>query len=115
MNEQEVLHSPFNIETHKKTFINYLEVVILKDGTVEYAVPSHQEKLVALAINKLNITRQELEDMCPQEFYFDYNVWLASLTDTICVWNDFYQGVLNEQQRETLEKLKSENLYIGEY
>ena len=29
----------FDYETHRKNFINYLEVIINKDGTVEYAVP----------------------------------------------------------------------------
>lgn len=46
-NEQIVLNGPFDIETHKKTFKNYLEVIILENGRIVYAVPSHQEKLIA--------------------------------------------------------------------
>lgn len=46
--QQEVLHSPFDIETHKQTFVSYLEVVISPEGTVEYAVPSHSDKLVEI-------------------------------------------------------------------
>lgn len=113
MTEYEILHSSFDIEIHQKTFIGYLEVVILKNGTVEYAVPGHQEKLIALAMKELNATRNEIADMCPPEFYLDYNVWLASLTDTLCVWNDFYQGIPNEKQIETLHKLKEAKLYFG--
>lgn len=44
--QQRVLRSPFDIETHKATFVNYLEVCIDEGGTPHYAVPSHQEWLV---------------------------------------------------------------------
>lgn len=50
MTQDEVLHSPFNIETHKKTFVNYLEVVITSDGVIHYAIPSHQEFCINYAI-----------------------------------------------------------------
>src|SRR5690606_29819 len=66
MNEQQVLHSPFDMETHKNTFINYLEVVIDADGTIMYAVPSHQEKLIRLACERHGLSRDELNDLCPQ-------------------------------------------------
>ncbi|GAB6761703.1 hypothetical protein [Bacillus cereus] len=42
--QQETLRGPFDIETHKKCFVDYLEVVIDEEGTVMYATPSHQEK-----------------------------------------------------------------------
>ena len=46
MNKQsEVLRNPFNVKIHKETFINYLEVIINPDGVIEYAVPSHIEKV----------------------------------------------------------------------
>jgi len=54
------LNSDFDIEQHKKTFIHYLEVVIDGNGKIMYAVPSHQEKLITLAREKLNVTREEL-------------------------------------------------------
>ena len=50
--QQEVLLSPFDINTHKETFISYLEVVISPEGVVEYAVPSHSEKLVEIFLTK---------------------------------------------------------------
>ena len=30
--QQRVLNSPFDIETHKRTFINYLEIIIDSEG-----------------------------------------------------------------------------------
>lgn len=113
MNEQQVLHSPFDIETHKKTFINYLEVVILENGTVVYAVPSHQEKLIALSCEKLGMTRDELNDHCPQEYYFDFMTWLIGICAAVPVWNEMIQGEPNDKQRETLSLLQAEGLYRG--
>lgn len=114
MNEQiDVLHSDFDIETHKRTFVNYLEVVIREDGKIEYAVPSHQEKLIAIARAKLGVTRKELCDMCPREYMFDYNTWLCGITNCVSVWNDFHMGTPNEKQRGALQTLKVHGLYRG--
>jgi hypothetical protein len=113
MNNREVLFAPFDVETHKKTFINYLEVVILEDGTIEYAVPSHQKKATSIACKKLHVTEQELADMCPQEFYFDYNNWLCKMAGCVMVWNEFTMGERNEKQAAAIERLKKEGLYRG--
>lgn len=45
-----VLHSKFDIETHKCTFIDYLEVVITSDGVIHYAIPSHEQFCINLAL-----------------------------------------------------------------
>ena len=55
----------FDYETYKKNFINYLEVIINKDGTVEYAVPSHQQKLLNLYCKNHNVTMEELWNLIP--------------------------------------------------
>ncbi|MFB8425113.1 hypothetical protein ACFC4S_24145 [Priestia megaterium] len=111
--QQRVLHSPFNIETHKKTFINYLEVVISADGEIMYAVPSHQEKLISIACRKLDINRQALADLCPPQYYGDYMYWLCQVTDCVSVWNGFTVGDANVKQKEALEVLQAEGLYSG--
>lgn len=113
MDNYEILHSNFNIMTHKSNFTNYLEVVILENGTVKYAVPSHQEKVINICLNKLNIDRKTLEDMCPQEYHGNYMYWLCLTSKTICVWNDCYIGKLNDKQRGTLFLLKRSGLYKG--
>ena len=108
------LYCKFDVAKHKETFTNYLEVMILSDGAIEYAVRSHQEKAAILACNKLRVSRQELIDMCPEEFYFDYMSWLLSLTGTMAVWENFYlaSSVTNEQI-SSLEMLKKEGVYKG--
>lgn len=32
----DILHSPFDIETHKSEFVDYLEVCIDRDGVIHY-------------------------------------------------------------------------------
>ena len=108
------LHSEFDIEKHKATFVDYLEVVIDADGKVMYAVPSHQEKLIALACQKLGITRDELNAKCPREYYFDFLKWLCFTTGAMSVWNDFCEyGNPSVKQIGILRKLKMAGLYKG--
>jgi hypothetical protein len=114
MNEQEVLRKPFDVETHKKTFIRYLEVVILEDGTIVYAIPSHQEKLIAVACQKHSVTRDQLADMCPPEYYFDYMAWLCEMSGCVSVWINHIFGSPNNRQLESLKMLADERLYEGE-
>lgn len=109
------LYSEFDTEQHKKTFIHYLEVVIDESGKIMYAVPSHQEKQITLACEKLNVTREELNAMCPQEYYFDFMAWLCKMSGACAVWEKFIQAdKLTEQQIKALEMLKENGLYLGE-
>lgn len=110
---EKILRGKFDIETHKEAFVHYLEVVIREDGTVEYAVPSHQEKLIGIAMKKLGVTRQELYDMCPPEYMFDVCAWLCKITGCVSVWSEFYIGEPNDVQRWVLQTLKWHKLYEG--
>ena len=112
--EQAVLRSPFDFDTHKRCFINYFEVVILEDGTIEYAVPCHQEKLFAVIQGRSNETREEIGKRCPPEYYFSFNEWLAKEARALCVWDRFYYGEPNEKQMEALRRCQEEGLYRGE-
>lgn len=89
-----ILHSPFDIETHKANFINYLELVILEDGTIEYAVPSHQRKL-----------EQLVSAECPVDMYGNYLEWLMEQSGAVCVWYDGYIGKPNARQKQSIIKL----------
>lgn len=109
------LHSDFDAEQHEKTFIHYLEVVIDENGKIMYAVPSHQEMLIKLACEKLNVTREELNAMCPQEYYFDLMTWLCKVSGACAVWENFIQyDSLTEQQIRALQMLKENGLYLEE-
>lgn len=108
------VYSDFDIERHKKTFINYLEVVIDENGKIMYVVPSHQEKLIKLACEKLKVTREELNAMCPEEYYCDFVTWIYKVSGACAVWNtyiEFYR--LTERQITALKALKDNRLYKG--
>lgn len=109
----EVLRRPFDLEIHKKTFVNYLEVILREDGTIEYAVPSHQEKLIAIALEKLKVSRQELYNLCPPDYFFDVILWLCKITGCVSVWETMYIGTCNEAQVHKLQELQIHNLYKG--
>lgn len=111
--QQETLHSPFDIETHKQVFIDYLEVIIDEDGVVHYAVPSHQEWLIEKSLEKLGINREDLYDECPDEYCLDIMTWLTEVTKCVSVWNDRYIGDPNNKQIKTLHMLKENNVYRG--
>ena len=110
------IYSDFDIEKHKEKYINYLEVLILADGKIVYAIPSHQMKAGEICCKKLGISRQELSAMCPRECYFDYLTWLLNISGAVSVWNDFYktgEKGLNTKQRSKLEQLKLNGLFKG--
>lgn len=114
MNETYSLHSEFDVRQHKKTFINYLEVVIEESGKIVYAVPSHQETLIRNACKKYGITRDELLKTVPKEWYFDFMIWLCKETGCCCVWNKFVTGyAFTQNQVKALRMLKINGIYHG--
>ena len=104
--EQEVLHSPFDIKPHKETFINYLEVIINEDGSIEYAVPSHIEKVYQKYMDKYKVSRQYIYE----NFAFPYDV--ATKLKIIMVWSDRIECDFNpsKEQLETLLFLKQQGV-----
>ncbi len=78
-----------------------------------YAVPSHQEKLISIACEKLNVTRDELNDMCPPEYYLDFMNWLCQITICVSVWKDMMFGSPNDKQVDSMKELIDAGLYHG--
>ena len=115
MNRDEVLRRPFDIAIHKVTFQHYLEVMIAPDGTIHYAVPSHQEFLIWKAMERSGITRDQVMDACPKEFYGNFIDWLIPQSGGyVPVWEKFvYDWPLNTKQVAALRMLKLNGLYHG--
>ena len=120
INQNQVLHSAFNIETHKKVFINYLEIVIDAEGVCHYAVPSHNGVLEQLLLKKKGIEfdyfnySMKAGDLCPRERYADYYDWLCEETGCIMVWGaptSIVKGKPNEKQQAMLDLLRKEELF----
>ena len=121
--DENVLHQPFDMEKHKKTFIHYLEIVILEDGTIEYAVPSHNKKLESICCEKLGIkpfeyfSSPQLTDDFKSKYGNNWWYWEDYLYETskaICVWENMYRGTPNKEQLYKLKQLKDNELYLGE-
>ena len=112
--EEYSVYSKFDLEAHKACYINYLEVVVLPDGSVEYAVPSHQEKMIELACRKLMISRRELTDMCPKEYYFDFLAWLSMISGAMVVWtNHCFCAEPTRAQMAAIRRMKIAGVYKG--
>lgn len=116
-NAQIVLRNPFNIEVHKLTFINYLEVVIAPDGVIEYAVPSHVEKLLSIYMEQKNITdREEAVSLLEEpSLRLGYIECLSKETGYISVWDHGYVTGCKPTQKQlnALKTLKLNGLYHG--
>lgn len=109
-----LLHSgTFNKHLHKRFFPNYLEVIILENGDVRYAVPSHNEAALRVAAKKLGVDPKKLYWDCPPERYGDVDGWLREISGCIFVWEAFYMGNPNKAQLKTLKELKDFDLFKG--
>lgn len=112
------LYSDFNIEQHKKHYTNYLEVIMFPDGHIEYAVPSHQEKLIKIYSNKTGLSRDEISEQCPTEYAFYPNPWLCEVTGCVSIWsNGIIKGDhqdLTDEQLQMLLLLRDEGLLIDD-
>ena len=107
MDQMKVLHGAFDMQTHKETFTNYLEVVIAPNGSVCYAVPSHVAVLERMYMSRTGGNPQE---DCPREHWLSYDQWLIDQTECVCVWNCGTMGHPNARQREQLDILRQEGL-----
>lgn len=110
------IYSKFDIDSHKKTYVNYLEVIIDSDGQIMYAIPSHTRKAEELARQALNLkTIQDVKALCPKDRYADYMEWLLEQCNCIAVWNTMCSYTnINTKQYMTLRSLKLNGLYKGE-
>ena len=107
----------FDLEKHRasmKTF-NYLEIVILPDGTVEYAVPSHQRKLENIC--KVMTSEQDFtKRLQDPEAFADYMQWLCNYSGCVCVWDSFCikPKDITQAQLDTI-KVLSQTYYTHGY
>ena len=105
------VYSAFDIEKHRETFVNYLEVIILPSGKVEYAVPSHLEKLAALGMAKHgDKSKASYYARIPKDVCADYFDWILQDTGCVAIWTDVVRGVPNRFQRHAIERLRREGL-----
>ena len=105
--DSSILYKPFDINEHLKAFGDtYLEAVILEDGTVEYCIPSHQEKLIEVISRKTGRTRDDIIWNISEEDKLNWGEYLQKESGCISLWAEFYIGIPNEAQQKTIEWLK---------
>ena len=105
------VYSEFDIDKHQETFVNYLEVIVRADGTVEYAVPSHQMKLEFIGAEQRGMTRDDFIHTCPKQMWLDYTTWLLGQTGCIAVWSNFVKAnTITEEQAEVLDEFRRRGL-----
>lgn len=108
---QKILHSPFDIEVHKRSFIHYLEVIIKNDGTVEYAVPSHTLKLASIYGKDMD---HIFEEYAHGKHGMDPIEWLCDKTGCLALWEYMYTGQPNANQIAALRMLKYHGVFEGD-
>lgn len=114
MAEKYDVYCEFDAEKHAETYVNYLEVLILEDGEVVYAVPSHTMRAEKIVCEKLGIEREKINALIPRGFYGDYGRWLCKVGNLVMVWtNDIMAWEVNKKQLATLRRLKLAGIYKG--
>lgn len=104
--EKIYVDQPFDYKKHKDNFPYYLEVIIMSDGQIKYAVPSHLDALMQFG----KVTHED----CPKDREYDFLEWLFEITGCIAVWDGYYRGKANEKQISTLRSLKDYGIYHGD-
>lgn len=109
------MNTIFDYDTHAKNFINYLEVIIFKDGHIEYAVPSHQMKLSDIYCKNHNISFDQLINLIP--ITESPEEWICYNEGLISVWYEFILRPENisEKQKEALDKLVEKGCIYPKY
>ena len=101
------LYSTFDIDKHKETFINYLEVIITNDGVIHYAVPSHQQFVNKIIMEQHGLDEQAFCNIMPVTCFQEF---LLAYSGAIMVWSVGYSGIPNKKQLAQLQLLHKEGL-----
>lgn len=81
------------VEQHKKHYVNYCEVLILPDGDVQYAIPSHLYKLYMF----YGLTEQDFQEQTEKYSSFISTIpltaspvsWMCQDKNIVSVWYNF--------------------------
>lgn len=94
------------IRYHNARFKAYCEIIIFPNGTIQYAIPSHQHALLQVYADKIGYHRVDnglWELISPMDFGFE---WLLKETRCVSVWwSNIAFNTITDKQFDTLVKL----------
>lgn len=96
------------IKNHKH--INYCEAILFEDGSIDYAIPSHQEYLVAEYMKRTGMSKEEVWEEIP--ITASPIDWLIDKTKCIIIWYDSFMRnkTITQSQFNSLSKLKENKI-----
>ena len=95
----EYLYMPFSVKVHSQVFTCYCEVIIWPDGKVEYAIPSHSEKLYQEYCKKHNLNRDQLWEQFKGREFAATDLMMEDL-GIIFIWYDHMMNVTKVTQKQ---------------
>jgi hypothetical protein len=96
---------------YKRKWINYCEIIILKNGNIILANPSHTERMLKLTGEDRNDIYERMPIVASPIH------WLVDYTKNISVWHQFQilPEDVTEEQLKTLSLLESEKMIKKNY
>ena len=95
------------IANHK--YVSYCEAVVYPDGMIEYAYPSHIEKLISIYMEKSGKNREIIsQEILSSKLYANPIEFLVEKTGCVSVWYNcvYIPESYNKLQHDTLEQLQ---------
>ena len=106
-----------DIDKYKKENINYFEVIIMPDGKIYKAIPSHSGFLEYLFAKSKGMNIIEMQEWAretlPRNILFAWMDYLTEQTGCIAVWIDRIWGKPNSKQLEVLKECQRKEVYQG--
>ena len=113
---EETFALPFSIERHKKTFVNYTELVIDKDGNIMYATPSHERKMMSIILqnNPEMCERDLMQEAEESGGLYDWINWLMRKSECMCIYTCgiAYADPSTQKQMEKVKQLVDAGLTV---
>ena len=88
------------VNSEPNKWINYLEIIILPNGLIQLARPSHQMALIHYAMEKDHISYSDIQKSIPLAYAI--NEFLIDKYKCICVWYNYF--IRPEHGMETIQE-----------
>lgn len=104
------LHSKFDIDDHKRHFNDFIDLIVLPDGSAKYAIPDPISSMQKHLLQTTGMSESELLELspCNPESYFN---WLLNRTECVVVYKDKIRyKYMTIKQEEFVNNLRRLNM-----